>query len=496
MKHFNSHKVDNGMEKEWQPLGRLPNWTRENINYKRISKCNRYLMYQEKRLKDAYAKKQYEKVVLIWFLLLKNSKSYQIMLFNRVKRDWYWSMTQQEARNLLLRMMNKCRRWDWQLMLDRFYILKKDGKWRPIGSPTFESRLMSKSLTDLITFLFEDSRGVHQHGYRHNKGVHTSLQAVIEKLKKGYKEVFEFDLKCFFNNVRWHWINLKISEKSELLTDLVYGMLVRIHYTFKELRPEEELKPIKDLIYYKGQWRAGLVRKGLPQGLSVSPLLATLAMEKVNIPDDVVMYADDGVFIGDNWDEDFVRWIEHIEDMGVQMAFEKSGFVTEELKFLGTIINLKNETISYKESTISWHDPKLTEWTRKVAQFYGKKTEGWTWNIETDSYLWNNISKLSWWLTIKIMIVSIWEGGSYQGYRYFLGKGVFDVTGGSSKCMDGLLFNVNMLSPLRVLPLLVPKTRNYRYPLQKKNIYLEKLHDELTQNIFTKRSVYESRDEF
>jgi hypothetical protein len=39
--------------------------------------------------------------------------------------------------------------------------------------------------------------------------------------------------------------------------------------------------------------------------------------------------------------------------MGVQMAFEKSGFVTKELKFLGTIINLENETISYKENTIS-----------------------------------------------------------------------------------------------------------------------------------------------
>lgn len=93
---------------------------------------------------------------------------------------------------------------------------------------------------------------------------------------------------------------MKISEKSEMLADLVYGMLVRIHYTFKELKPEEELKPERELVYYKGQYRAALVRKGLPQGLSVSPLLATLALEKVNIPDSVVMYADDGVYIGDD----------------------------------------------------------------------------------------------------------------------------------------------------------------------------------------------------
>lgn len=61
---------------------------------------------------------------------------------------------------------------------------------------------MSKSLTDLITFLFENGRTVHQHGYRHNKGVHTALLTVINKLKEGHKEIFEFDLKSFFNNVR------------------------------------------------------------------------------------------------------------------------------------------------------------------------------------------------------------------------------------------------------------------------------------------------------
>jgi hypothetical protein len=46
---------------------------------------------------------------------------------------------------------------------------------------------------------------------------------------------------------------MKISEKSELLADLVYGMLVRIHYTFKELKPEAELKPSPNLHKHNGR---------------------------------------------------------------------------------------------------------------------------------------------------------------------------------------------------------------------------------------------------
>jgi hypothetical protein len=42
---------------------------------------------------------------------------------------------------------------------------------------------------------------------------------------------------------------MKMSEKSEMLADLVYGMLVRIHYTFKELKPETEIQHQVDYDY-------------------------------------------------------------------------------------------------------------------------------------------------------------------------------------------------------------------------------------------------------
>lgn len=41
-------------------------------------------------------------------------------------------------------------------------------------------------------------------------------------------------------------------------------------------------------------------RTGLPQGLSMSPILATLAIELLEPPKGLVMYADDGLIISDS----------------------------------------------------------------------------------------------------------------------------------------------------------------------------------------------------
>lgn len=46
----------------------------------------------------------------------------------------------------------------------------------------------------------------------------------------------------------------------------------------------------------------------MPQGLSISPVLATLVLEWLNPPQGLVMYADDGLII--RKDEDFSEFEE------------------------------------------------------------------------------------------------------------------------------------------------------------------------------------------
>jgi len=87
--------------------------------------------------------------------------------------------------------MNKCRSWDLRLELERFYVSKPEGiriekdhvflmdeKFRPIGCPSFESRMISKAFNDLIYFILRDDLTAFQHAYRLERGVHTALLEV------------------------------------------------------------------------------------------------------------------------------------------------------------------------------------------------------------------------------------------------------------------------------------------------------------------------------
>jgi hypothetical protein len=75
-----------------------------------------------------------------------------------------------------------------RLYLERYYLSKPDGlripanhtfkegeKFRPIGSPSLTSRMISKALNDLTYFIVKDNLSSFQHAYRLERGVHTAL---------------------------------------------------------------------------------------------------------------------------------------------------------------------------------------------------------------------------------------------------------------------------------------------------------------------------------
>lgn len=66
------------------PLGRVPNVGLERYR-KNNYKINRYLKYQESRIHKHLSVGNYNAIVLIFLLLLKNSLSYQLVLFHRTK---------------------------------------------------------------------------------------------------------------------------------------------------------------------------------------------------------------------------------------------------------------------------------------------------------------------------------------------------------------------------------------------------------------------------
>jgi hypothetical protein len=115
--------------------------------------------------------------------------------------------------------MNKCRKFDTSIILNRFYVIKnkvdnaRNGvryqgelrtgeKLRPIGCPDYPSRVISRSLTDLVYTCFLDKFSAQQHGFRLHRGTHTAITDMVDYIKNnpGYR-IYEFDLKSFFNFV-------------------------------------------------------------------------------------------------------------------------------------------------------------------------------------------------------------------------------------------------------------------------------------------------------
>lgn len=81
--------------------------------------------------------------------------------------------------------------------------LREEEKLRPIGAPDTPSKLISKSLNDLIYLIFYDKFMKHQHGYRRHRGTHTALYGIISYLRnhKDYV-IYEFDFQSFFNRIK------------------------------------------------------------------------------------------------------------------------------------------------------------------------------------------------------------------------------------------------------------------------------------------------------
>jgi len=86
-------------------------------------------------------------------------------------------------------------------------------------------------------------------------------------LKEGYSG-YEFDLKSFFNTVEPFIYFRKLEEVDKKLTKVISNVIKGIEYRFTKLLPESELNP-------KAGRKNTLVRTGVPQGLSLSPLLST-----------------------------------------------------------------------------------------------------------------------------------------------------------------------------------------------------------------------------
>jgi len=163
----------------------------------------------------------------------------------------------------------------------------------------------------------------------------------IDQMKEG-DEIVEFDLKGFFNSVNRHSIHEAAARYSMLLANCVRNVVDYTRYTFEELLQETELIKV-DYKHWKAKNKQSIYRSGMPQGLPLSPLAATIALENVIEMPELTLYADDGILIGGK--DKLKEFVKKSIEVGAEIAPEKTKIVGDSFKFLGVVINIKERRV-------------------------------------------------------------------------------------------------------------------------------------------------------
>ena len=144
----------------------------------------------------------------------------------------------------------------------REYIKKSNGKYRPLGIPSFTDKLLQEAVRMILESIYEPVFSPRSHGFRPNKSCHTAFEE-MKKTFRGVPWVIEGDIAACFDSID-HKVLLSIL--GEKIDDYRFLHVIR-----------EFLKA-----GYIEDWRYHETYSGCPQGGIVSPILANIYLSKLD----------------------------------------------------------------------------------------------------------------------------------------------------------------------------------------------------------------------
>jgi group II intron reverse transcriptase/maturase len=149
----------------------------------------------------------------------------------------------------------------------RQYILKADGRQRPLGIPTVRDRVVQAAAKLVLEPIFEADFTDNAYGYRPGRSAQGAVREVHKSLKAGYTHVVDADLSQFFDTIPHAGLLRSVARR---VCDGAVLHLIKMWLKAPIQEESESGKPT----------RRGSGNRGTPQGGIMSPLLANIYMRR------------------------------------------------------------------------------------------------------------------------------------------------------------------------------------------------------------------------
>jgi len=145
----------------------------------------------------------------------------------------------------------------------RAYIPKADGRQRPIGVPVLEDKIVQRATVQVLNAVYETDFLGFSYGFRPGRGQHNALDALTVALqKKKVNYVLDADIRGFFDALDHEWL---------------------VKFIEHRIADPRVIRHVKKWLNagVLEQGRLTEQEEGVPQGGSVSPLLANVYLHYV-----------------------------------------------------------------------------------------------------------------------------------------------------------------------------------------------------------------------